>query len=113
MKSAVSAIVLKWSVLVLLLVSGGADAQKHGATGFPTPPSPSDHPSAEQSHTTRPRPQMDFLAMERESKELSELAQSIPGDVDLIKKGLVPKDVIEKLKRIEKLSKHLRGEVAF
>jgi len=56
---------------------------------------------------------MDFLAMERESKELSELAQSIPGDVDLIKKGLVPKDVIEKLKRIEKLSKHLRGEVAF
>jgi len=26
-------------------------------------------------------------------------------------KGMLPKDVIEKLKHIEKLSKHLRGEL--
>jgi hypothetical protein len=56
---------------------------------------------------------MNFVEMERESKELSQLAGSIPGDVDLLKKGLLPKDVVDKLKRIEKLSKHLRGQIVF
>jgi len=51
--------------------------------------------------------------MERESKELSQLAGSIPGDVELLKRGLLPKDVVGKLKRIEKLSKHLRSEIMF
>jgi hypothetical protein len=54
-----------------------------------------------------------ILEMERESKELSQLAGSIPGDVELLKRGLLPKDVVGKLKRIEKLSKHLRSEIMF
>ncbi len=56
---------------------------------------------------------MNVVEMERESKELSQIAATIPGDVDLLKKGLLPKDVVDKLKRIEKLSKHLRGEIVF
>jgi hypothetical protein len=28
-----------------------------------------------------------------------------------IREGMLPKDVIEKLKQIEKMSKHLRGEI--
>jgi hypothetical protein len=60
-----------------------------------------------------PLARMNILEMERESKELSQLAGSIPGDVELLKRGLLPKDVVDKLKRIEKLSKHLRGEIGF
>jgi hypothetical protein len=49
--------------------------------------------------------------MEREARELSTLAGSIPGDVDQLKKGLLPRDAKDKLKRIEKLAKQLRGQI--
>jgi hypothetical protein len=39
------------------------------------------------------------------------LAGTIPADIEQVKKGLLPKDTIEKLKRIEKLARKLRGEV--
>jgi flagellar motor component MotA len=50
--------------------------------------------------------------VEHEADELSKLAQSIPPDVQSIAKGMFPKDVVQKLKQIEKLSKHLRSELA-
>jgi len=49
--------------------------------------------------------------MEREAKEMAALAVSIPGDIEQLKKGLLPKDAFDKLKRIEKLSKQLRGQI--
>jgi hypothetical protein len=49
--------------------------------------------------------------MEREARELSNLAGSIPGDVDQVKKGLLPKNAMDKLKRIEKLAKQLRSQI--
>ena len=49
--------------------------------------------------------------MEREARELSSLASSIPGDVEQLKKGLLPSDAVDKLKRIEKLSKQLRAQI--
>jgi hypothetical protein len=50
--------------------------------------------------------------LEQEAEELSKLAQSIPPDVQSVAKGMFPKDIVQKLKQIEKLSKHLRGELA-
>jgi hypothetical protein len=50
--------------------------------------------------------------LEQEADELSKLAQSIPPDVQSVGKGIFPKDMIQKLKHIEKLSKHLRSELA-
>lgn len=50
--------------------------------------------------------------LQREAKELLELSQSVQPDLQQVKQGLLPKDTVEKLKRIEKLSKHLRGELA-
>jgi hypothetical protein len=50
--------------------------------------------------------------LEKEADELSKLAQSIPPDVQSVGKGIFPKDMIHKLKQIEKLSKHLRSELA-
>jgi len=54
----------------------------------------------------------DVARARREADELSKLAQTIPWDVDQIAKGLLPKDVINKLRQIEKLSKHLRSDLS-
>jgi hypothetical protein len=55
---------------------------------------------------------VDPLQLQREARELADLAQTLPGDIDKLNDGLLPKDTVEKLKRIEKLAKQLRGSVA-
>jgi hypothetical protein len=52
------------------------------------------------------------IQLQKDAKELSDLCASVPPDMDGIKRGLLPKDVIEKLKRVEKLSKRVREELA-
>jgi hypothetical protein len=61
-----------------------------------------------------PQPQikLDSAQLQREAKELLDLSQSVQADIDAVNKGLLPKDATEKLKRIQKLAKHLRGEIA-
>ncbi len=97
---------------MVLILASGSSAQKH-VPHFPQPPAPSLPKEPETTPNPHQSPKLNFVEMERESKELSQLAGSIPGDVDLLKKGLLPKDVVDKLKRIEKLSKHLRGQIVF
>jgi hypothetical protein len=43
--------------------------------------------------------------------ELASLSQSIPPAVDQTTKGLLPKDLDQKLKRIEKLARELRSKI--
>lgn len=76
------------------------------------PPAPldPDRPTAPPVQTTVPR-YVDFTALQREADDLARTAQTIPADLVSIRKGMLPKDVMEKLKHIEKLSKHLRGEL--
>ena len=96
-----------FALLIICAVNSGAQGKK-----FPTPPRPSDPTINNQTtNQTLQRPQVDFLELQRESRELSDLAHTVPADVDSVSHGLLPKDLIEKLKRIEKLSKHLRSEV--
>jgi len=59
-----------------------------------------------------PASRVDPVPLQREAKELLDLAQSVQPDIEALKHGLLSKDVSEKLKRIEKLAKHLRGEIA-
>jgi hypothetical protein len=40
------------------------------------------------------------------------LSATVPNDIEQLKKGLLSKDVPDKLKRIEKLSKQLRGTIS-
>jgi hypothetical protein len=80
---------------------------------FPTPPEPADRTfNRQKAQDSAPRPRIDFVEMQRESRELSDLAHTVPTDMENVTRGLMPKDLIEKLKRIEKLSKHLRSEVS-
>ncbi len=82
--------------------------------GFPTPPpsldqakqsqSPGQHPSTGARHS-------DLEQAQREADELARVAQTVPADVTKVREGMLPKDAIEKLKQIEKLSKRLRTEL--
>jgi hypothetical protein len=57
------------------------------------------------------RTRIDLAKVTQEADELARIAQTIPPDVATIQRGILPKDVLEKLKQIEKLSKHLRSEL--
>lgn len=75
------------------------------------------HAQELQVQNERPLPgpgsgQADALALRREADELANLAASVPSGVQNINKGLLEKDLIQKLKQIEKLSKRLRSELA-
>ena len=77
---------------------------------MPVPP-PSLDPKPldpEVPHVSR---RIDLAQLQRDADNLARTAQTIPVDVASVRKGMLPKDVILKLKQIEKLSKHLRGEL--
>jgi len=57
------------------------------------------------------RTRIDLAKVSQEADELVRIAQTIPPDVASIQRGVLPKDVLEKLKQIEKLSKRLRSEL--
>lgn len=58
-----------------------------------------------------PRRSLNVAELNTEADQLAELAASVPRSVQSAGKGLLEKDLLEKLKRIEKLSKHLRNEL--
>jgi len=101
------------SVAALLFFASSMVPQTPGR-GFPTPPpsldqekqaqAPGQHPS-----TAARRP--DLEQAQREADELARMAQTVPADVTKVREGMLPKDAIEKLKQIERLSKHLRAQL--
>ena len=101
------------SVAALLFFASSMVPQTPGR-GFPTPPPsldqekqaqvPGQHPSTGGRHT-------DLEQAQREAGELARIAQTVPADLTKVREGMLPKDAIEKLKQIEKLSKHLRSEL--
>lgn len=70
------------------------------------------HPQESISPNVPPKIKLDPDQLQREARELLETSQSLQGDIDSLNHGLYPKDTIEKLKRIQKLAKHLRQEIA-
>ena len=46
-----------------------------------------------------------------ETQELRRLADGLPAQIEQVTKGQLPKDLGDNLKRIEKLAKHLHGEI--
>lgn len=59
-----------------------------------------------------PRVTVDYAKLRHDADELAALAQSVPAAVDQTSKGALPKDLAEKLKRIEKLAKQLRNKLS-
>ena len=57
------------------------------------------------------RPHVDALELRREANQVLELSKSIQSDFESVSRRLLPKDTLENLKKIEKLSKHLRNQI--
>ena len=61
---------------------------------------------------TRQQSSVDFAKVKSDADELMILSQSIHSGIDDVGKGMLPKDLIDKSKQMEKLSKRLRNELA-
>ncbi|HEY1263316.1 MAG TPA: hypothetical protein VGF06_07320 [Terriglobales bacterium] len=68
-------------------------------------------PPGRQTGAQDAGPAVDVKQLQKDAKELAALSASINADMDYVNKGLLPKDMVEKLKRVEKLSKHLRSQL--
>lgn len=70
---------------------------------------PGDEPP--QPGQQRNRPKLDTAQVKRDADQLAKLADEIPSSVEQANQGVLSKDLNDRLKRIEKLSKQLRREI--
>ena len=54
----------------------------------------------------------DAVRLKQDAHELALLAQSVPPDVEQTTNGILPKDLDQRLRRIEKLAKELRSRIS-
>ncbi len=94
---------------VLLLLAGIAAAQEaHMRT---TPNLGVEMETGNAPMAVLPPHQASPVDLRRESVELNELVQEVQPKLDQASKGVLDKDLLNKLKQIEKLAKKLRGEL--
>jgi len=104
-------------LLALLLFAATAHPQLGAPLGR-CGPQPHDQdwpqnqlPTARVSSEAQKRPAVDAARLRRYAQELAELSASISAHVDSANRGLLPNAIIDKLKRMERLSKQLRKEL--
>ena len=99
---------LSFPVTLCLFV--GMAVPQQSRPHMPLPPPSMDPALPDPSPITTVR-RVDLTQLQREADDLARTAETIPADVASVRKGMLPKDVILKLKQIEKLSKRLRNEL--
>ena len=98
-------------LLAMVLLGSSVSSQQEHPTEAPGKLEIAKHPLVLEPPAGPQTQKPDPTKLRAEADELAKLSQSIPSDVDQATRGKLPKDITEKLKRIEKLSKHLRGEL--
>ena len=100
-------------LLLVCVVSTGAQMKDVYIPGIPPPPAPLD-PDHGKTAPEQPKMQrrLDPVKLQKDADDLALAAQSIPTDIANVRRGTLPKDTIQKLKEIEKLSKRLRSELS-
>jgi hypothetical protein len=74
-------------------------------------PTPMGRPVQWQHPLPEVSPEQRARAIEQEAQDLSELSNSIQEDLQKLEKGVLSKNLHDKLKKMEKLAKHLRQNV--
>lgn len=99
-------------ILLVCVLSSGAQMKDVYTPGVPPPPAPMD-PDHGKTAPDEPKLQrrIDPIKLQQEADDLARTAQTIQSDIASIRRGTLPKDTIQKLKEIEKLSKRLRSEL--
>lgn len=99
-------------LLLLIVLAAPGYAQKDAQPDrLPFPHTDDRFDVMLQMHSKGAPQPVDSKQLQHEAKELLELSQALQADIAYVNQGLLPKDTIGKLKRIEKLSRHLRSEV--
>jgi hypothetical protein len=107
---------MRTSILLLALLLSASPFLAQGSQGI----RPAGQHQADKAETqfdksvpppARPRQNADPAKLREDANELANLAQSIPPAVEQTTKGMLPKDLDQKLKRIEKLAKQLRSQI--
>ena len=100
------------SLFWVLLLSTRSQAQTSIGRGIDQ----AEHAEAQSERNVPPPPNarrtVDLVKLRRDADELAALAQSVPQDVNQTTKGVLPKDLAEKLKRIQKLAKQLQSQIS-
>lgn len=66
---------------------------------------------AQNETVTNPRAPVDLASLRHEAEQLASLAAGVQTDVQKLNQGKLSKDLVPRLKEIEKLSKRLRNEL--
>jgi hypothetical protein len=108
-------------LLAVLVLSSWAIAQRNPMAPKPINPAPviqhgvdmAQARSSDQSASPVYQQQSgDQAKLRQDADELASLAKSIPPAIDQTTRGLLPEDLDQKLKRIEKLAKQLRSRIS-
>ncbi len=99
-------------ILLVCMAPTGAQIKDAYIPGVPPPP-PSLDPDHGKTSPDNPRLQrrIDLAKLQQEADDLARAAQAIPSDIASIRRGTLPKDTIQRLREIEKLSKRMRTEL--
>ena len=95
----------RFVLLVVLLVASFLHSQDVNLAR-PQDMSVQKHASPEEI-----RDRLSNAQFHKDAKELSDLCASVSHDIESLEKGLLSKDAIDRLKRMEKLSKQVREQV--
>jgi hypothetical protein len=103
------------ALLGILCIFLGVFSSSALEQGRPIPPgvreadkqsnAPLDPPAVSKMQKVDPK------KLKEEADELAKLSAAVPPQVAQVAQGQLPKDLSDQLKRIEKLAKHLRGEI--
>ena len=99
-----------WLCILLILPVSAAFSQRAKPPGIRTADQQSNQP-VEAPLEMRSR-KINVEQVKQEADELKKLADGVPAQIEQVTKNQYPKDLNENLKRIERLAKHLRSEVA-
>jgi hypothetical protein len=98
-------------LFALLLLASLGWAQRTAPTGQRQADKAEDQFEKTVPPPIRQQPSVDLVKLKSDADELVTLSQSIHSGIDNVQKGMLPKDLIDKLKQMEKLSKRLRSEL--
>ena len=96
---------LKWVLIATMILIGTIAFPQKGHRDV----TPQDRDASPDRQLAAQR--VDTSQVRRDAEELAQVAASIPPDVVQATKGILPKDLKDRLKKIEKLSKRLRNEL--
>jgi hypothetical protein len=106
---------MRMLIVFLSLAFIGLVPEAIGEQGRPIPPGIREADKQSNKPLEPPlagAPDTDPAKLKQEADELAQLSAGVPSDLARVAHGQLPKDLADKLKRIEKLARHLRNELA-